>query len=729
MALRAPAGGSSLRFVKSRTSRVLAASFLLLFCGLVPLSAQLIWVGGLSTGSYGPNDATDPVNWSGEGTLAGDGSDDVFFGDTGTRTVYIGTDAALTNISFGNGSSATYNFHGDDDGSSLTVLGNLSADPGSSAIFNEDLDVFLTEGAHTASIGGAASITIGSRIADASGATGGISKTGDGNLTLAGANLFTGGVTVAGGTLTLAHDSNYDGMIYSSPVGLGTLVLNNGSTLTMLEEYSYGLYNDIQLDATGGTVYIDVPNYSDLHIASSISGAAALDKSGDGTLILSNGTSDFSGGFSLHKGTLMLAASSQAEGSAVTNGPVGTGGLKLYDGTTLGADTGGALTLHNAIELDCRAEAKVDVWTNGGSTLNLYGVISGAAELNNTGTGILNLYGDNTFTGDFYVSGGTVNVHANTGTGMGALEFGTAPSALNFLSSAPVVHGLSSDSPYQTVSLAGSSTFTINQGDTEEEYNFQGSIGATSASVVKNGAGTQVFSGTNNYTGGTTINDGVLVANHGNGSNVVDALGTGAVTVNGGALKIAEGLSFANPLNFGVNGGTLGGSGTFAGPLTLGAGVIIAPGNSPGILTISGNLIPNDGLVTQIEINGAANTPGTTVDQVFVTGTLNLSSLSANGYKLQIISLDILNTPGAVAGLSAPASWTIFSSGTLTGFNAGLFDVDQSGFVNTGVFSLTQSGNDILLNFTPVPEPSTYALLALGLAGSGLAAWRKRRRA
>jgi hypothetical protein len=57
----------------------------------------------------------------------------------------------------------------------------------------------------------------------------------------------------------------------------------------------------------------------------------------------------------------------------------------------------------------------------------------------------------------------------------------------------------------------------------------------------------------------------------------------------------------------------------------------------------------------------------------------------------------------------------------------------EASFLNPlggGSFSLTLDGenNALFLNFTPVPEPSTYALLSLGLIGILLTAggWRRR---
>jgi hypothetical protein len=42
-----------------------------------------------------------------------------------------------------------------------------------------------------------------------------------------------------------------------------------------------------------------------------------------------------------------------------------------------------------------------------------------------------------------------------------------------------------------------------------------------------------------------------------------------------------------------------------------------------------------------------------------------------------------------------------------------------------GSFLLTSSGNNIVLDFTPVPEPSTWALMAAGVAALGFSGWRR----
>lgn len=140
--------------------------------------------------------------------------------------------------------------------------------------------------------------------------------------------------------------------------------------------------------------------------------------------------------------------------------------------------------------------------------------------------------------------------------------------------------------------------------------------------------------------------------------------------------------------------------------------------------------LTKNGVSSVFESRAPTGTAGSDWDLINVSGgSLDLSSLTAGGYTLQLVSLDGSNTQGApISGLTGPTSWTIFQSTSLTGFNPNLFSFDTSQFYGSGFFSVSQSGNNLLLNFTPVPEPSTYALMALGLGLVGLAAWRKSRR-
>jgi autotransporter-associated beta strand protein len=123
-----------------------------------------------------------------------------------------------------------------------------------------------------------------------------------------------------------------------------------------------------------------------------------------------------------------------------------------------------------------------------------------------------------------------------------------------------------------------------------------GSVGAifggAGLPLVKSTSGTVTLLGTNTYTGGTTINGGTLAVN---GSIV------GNATVN--------------------SGGTLQGTGTIGGSVSVAAGGILSPGNSPGVLTMDSATLAT-GSQTNIELGGI--TLGSQYDQVHATGTISL---------------------------------------------------------------------------------------------------------
>ncbi len=88
--------------------------------------------------------------------------------------------------------------------------------------------------------------------------------------------------------------------------------------------------------------------------------------------------------------------------------------------------------------------------------------------------------------------------------------------------------------------------------------------------------------------------------------------------------------------------------------------------------------------------------------------------------------------PGMASFNAAQAySWTLLTAGTgITGFNPAYFTVDASGFQNSlagGAFSVGEVGNTLTLDFTPVPEPSTWMLLLAGAAAACSVLVRRRR--
>ena len=73
---------------------------------------------------------------------------------------------------------------------------------------------------------------------------------------------------------------------------------------------------------------------------------------------------------------------------------------------------------------------------------------------------------------------------------------------------------------------------------------------------------------------------------------------------------------------------------------------------------------------------------------------------------------------------SSNYTWRIATtSGGITGFDPAGFTVDRSGFSNsaTGIFSVSQVGNDLYLNYAPIPEPSTWFPTGVGMIAVMLA--------
>jgi hypothetical protein len=86
--------------------------------------------------------------------------------------------------------------------------------------------------------------------------------------------------------------------------------------------------------------------------------------------------------------------------------------------------------------------------------------------------------------------------------------------------------------------------------------------------------------------------------------------------------------------------------------------------------------------------------------------------------------------PGVLQGLPWVRRALRSEASPITTFNANQFNPITSGFTNplgVGSFNLSHTGNNLYLNFTPVPEPPTWALMGAGVITLAVAGLRRRR--
>jgi autotransporter-associated beta strand protein len=182
--------------------------------------------------------------------------------------------------------------------------------------------------------------------------------------------------------------------------------------------------------------------------------------------------------------------------------------------------------------------------------------------------------------------------------------------------------------------------------------------------LTKIGSGALALGGSNTYTGATAVNQGSLVVS---GSLI------SPVTVN--------------------SGGVLGGAGSLT-SATIKAGGHLAPGNSPGVLTLTGSLSLMAGSVMDYDLI----MPSASDEVLMPTGLLVLGGQQFSDFNF---------TP--LAGFS-PGSYTLIDAGSISG-NLG---ANTSGTIDGLPATLAVNGNDLVLNV--VPEPAAASLLLAAAA-------------
>jgi fibronectin-binding autotransporter adhesin len=552
------------------------------------------------------------------------------------------------------------------------------------------------------------SLTVGGAIGDGGNAYR-LTKAGAGTLVLSASNAFTGGVTLSTGTLAINNNRALGSGTFT--LQGGTIVNTSGSAVSVANavsingDFSYPMSTGATeivingpatLGSAAGTVRtIDASATSagagGLVFTGGISDgttATSIRKIGGGQLQL-NGSSSFTGGVALDAGTLMvnntnalgtgtltIAADTTFSVPGVTVRTVANAVVVNGD-FTLGAAGKSPLTLAGPVSLGS-ATRTVTIGNDRGNVIS--GTIAGSGGLtvfasgtgvSASGTGGLTLSAVNTYTGATRIATGTVFL-ANVGA--------LAASTLNLDGTdlGGVAFGVAGANTYNLGGLSGSRNLSLganslsvggNGGNTSYSGILSGDGGLT-----KLGLGTLVVSGSNTYLGNTVVSVGALLVN-GNQSSA-----SGAVSVASGA--------------------TLGGSGTLGGAVSILDGGIVAPGNSPGTLTVNNTFALAGASILNFELNAADTTVGggindliTGVTDLTLDGILNLSGAGDWTTVADNTSWRLFNYTGTLSG----GGLTLGSTPTLADGRSFQIDTSTTGQVNVVV----------------VPEPSAV-LLALG---------------
>lgn len=431
-----------------------------------------------------------------------------------------------------------------------------------------------------------------------------------------------------------------------------------------------------------------------------ITGTGPLSKTGVGDLYLTNTANDYSGGTIVRMGSLVIN-----DTAVLGTGPLtiqaggnlrGQGGDLIFKapvsvihqstaGTPTFLEANGVASFQNGLTIAGGASVTGIVYIGAGSS-STYSVatVTGAGSYiflttlflgGSGGTGILSVgdggairavgglsFGLGGGKGIFNLNaGGTLYAGDGHGNGITAHD---ATSEFNLAGG--TIDAWSALTTFMDMHLTNASTINTNERN-RRGARFHGVLSGT-GSLTKTGADSLEFTAANTYSGGTIISAGRFLVNNTSGSGT----GTGTVTIAAGA--------------------TLAGDFTISGATTIDGSLNAGDANFGSDLTLKSTA------TTLLDLNSA-----TSFDTIDVAGTLKLDGtvviVTTGGYVVQagtqfaLIGWSILDAESFDLATDLNLSGAALAAGVTW---------DTSAFLTHGTL-------------TAVPEPSTYALLALGL--------------
>ena len=691
--------------------------------------------------SSGPDEGA-PTCWvSGDDAYIGD------YGTAGTITLASTTNVNVNNMTFGN------------------VTGQY----------------IITGGTINLGVSGTGLLTVNnnSTINSTLGGSGALLMVGPDMLTLGGSNTFTGSTTITGGTLQLGNPL----ALQNSTTILGGGVLDlNGYSATLGGLSGFG-----SLSLATGTLSVGNNGTSTIY-SGALSGEGGLTKTGSGVLALS-GLSGYTATTTVSSGVLEATTTAALPNSI----NVANGAVLAVQAQTSNAPNGwtngniDSLTSNSNVAFAAGSSLGFDVVGGDMFTRTSGFNLPSGIGLTKLGAGTLVLMGTNSFTGPTSVvagnlqyssssalsprsiitidGGGAVNVVGAYTTVAGWLGSSLIdPASTGALAIRSVYTDAINMAGYSKLSLgaiAGGATFSGSLTPAGTTYYLGGGSGILTVSTALTGnnslmafggggGGTLILTGSNTYTGTTTVNGGTLQIGDGSTSpgllpgsavNILGALvfdtpatmnlacsgnisGTGELILAGGGIATLSGNnSFTGVVN--VNSGMLklGSSvalGASSNSLAISGGTLDVAGNSPtiGNLSGTGGAIALGGGTLSVGAGSGSSTFGGTI-----TGAGGLTKIGGNS--LTLAGTNTYNGPTTVNGgnlaYSSPSAVSpnsnilINSAGVVSGGYSTVAAWIGSGFINpasTGVLAL--SGFD-----TETVSMTGYSSLSLGAVAAG----------
>ncbi len=608
--------------------------------------------------------------------------------------------------------------------------------------------------------------------------TGGLVKSGAGTLTLSGSNAYSGGTTLTGGSLAIGNPN---------ALGAGPLTFNvdaNASTSFSLPANGT-IANAITINKPGANrTYFFLQNQSNVvELSGDITAAVGnsvrfqLNGPASGTFTLT-GSNSFGADVITGPGVTMRIGGTNAAGGRVWR-PDLTANMVLLDGAdfqsvignaiaSYSMETAGTATVSNDVFIRDTANVVVNLPANaelqftrvlraeGGSTTGTYTkigagtwVVSNAtntAFTYNLNEGVMQIpafgaLGGQTDASWLVLSGGTLRYTGATTTTAKQFTLGAGGGGFDASGSGAVAFTSGS-----AVAFTGSGGRTLTLTGTNTGSNTLNAVlgdnGGDVVSLAKTGDGRWLLSGSNTYSGATSISGGVLEIGSAGTIN-----STTGITVNGSTAEFKYNSATALTQPVTLTQGTISGTGTIAAAVTVAAGAFLSPGNSPGTQAYTGQLTWSPLGTYEWELNALSGVAGTNWDLLDVSsGTLDLSGLSTGPggqFVLDLITLDAGDAAGPLAIPYDGGSYTL----PIASYDAANFLL-PSGFTNTAGADLTdlftvslanwqgtqpQFGDlSVRINSTAtgldvviVPEPGTLCVMCIGVAMAVLSLRRR----